>query len=86
MEHYNYMNKIYMKKQILSEEEIHKIVNKTTPIGHEATINVDIKEGLIIMLKITQLFKSEMDRKSVWYPNIEDWKKEADNFKGWKGI
>ena len=89
MEHYNYKNKRYMKKQILSVEEIHKIVNKTTPIGHEATINVDIKEGLIIMLKVTHLFKSEMDRKSVWYQTFDRLEEEADNFydlTGWKGM
>jgi hypothetical protein len=78
-----------MKKQILSVEDIHKIVNKTTPIGHEATNNVDVKEGLTIMLKVTHLFKSEIDRKSIWSQTFERLEEEADNFydlTGWKGM
>jgi hypothetical protein len=72
-----------MKKQILSVEDIHKIV------GHEVTINVDVKEGLTIMLKVTHLFKSEMNRKSVWSQTFERLEEEADNFydlTGWKGM
>ena len=78
-----------MKEQILSVEDIHKIVNKTTPIGHEATNIVNVKEDLTAMLKVTHLFKSEMDRKSVWYQTFERLEEEADNFydlTGWKGM
>ncbi len=54
-----------MSNQILSEENINKIVGHAYQISNEPTINFQVEQALMGMLKITHLFKFEMDRESM---------------------
>jgi hypothetical protein len=78
-----------MKNQILTIEKINKIVDQADQTRYEAISNIQVEETLLIMLKVTHLFKSEMDRKSVWYQTFDRLEAAADNFydlTGWKGM
>jgi hypothetical protein len=78
-----------MKNQILTIEKIKKIVDQADQTRYEAISNIQVEETLLIMLKVTHLFKSEMDRKSVWYQTFDRLEAAADNFydlTGWKGM
>lgn len=78
-----------MNNQLLSEEIIYKIVDQANLIGHDASLNIQVEQALIAMLKITHLFKSEIDREQVLSQTLENIEKEADYFydvTGWKGL
>ena len=78
-----------MNNHLLSEEIIYKIVDQANLIGHDASLNIQVEQALIAMLKITHLFKSEIDREQVLSQTLENIEKEADHFydvTGWKGL
>jgi hypothetical protein len=76
-----------MNTHIISEETINKIVCSSNEIYFEGIINMNVEQALIVMLKITRLFKFNMDYQIQWYSKhqfrIEN---ELERFKVEQGI